>query len=116
MILGETDIAYIGYWNLVISVILFKFMTTIEPALRVSISEAAKLFGVSDRTIRRAIAKNEIRYIVVRNRYQINFESLLFWSQQKINISKKRDQSGVGRWVDKWKIKNPKFSPRPPAE
>ncbi|MHB8830860.1 MAG: excisionase family DNA-binding protein [Patescibacteria group bacterium] len=82
--------------------------------IRLSISQAAKLFGISDRTIRRAVALNQIRYIIVRNRYQLNFESLLTWSQQSSHTSKKRDSKGIGQWVEKWKINNPKFSPRPP--
>ncbi|MFZ6015890.1 MAG: excisionase family DNA-binding protein [Patescibacteria group bacterium] len=89
--------------------------TAVAP-IRLNVSEASKLFGVSDRTLRRAIARREIRYIIVRNRYQLHFESLLTWSQQKPRISKKRDQEGLGQWVDKWKIKNPKFSPRPPMQ
>ncbi|MBD3281692.1 helix-turn-helix domain-containing protein [Candidatus Uhrbacteria bacterium] len=83
--------------------------------IRLYVSEAAKLFGVSDRTIRRAISRREIRYIIVRNRYQIHFESMLNWSQQKPRLQKKRDQIGLGQWVQKWKITNPKFSPRPPS-
>ena len=84
--------------------------------IRLSVSQAAKLFGVSDRTIRRALALNQIRYIIVRNRYQLNFESLLSWSQKSKGLIKKRDQQGIGQWVDKWKINNQKFSPRPPTE
>ena len=86
------------------------------PILRVGISQAAKLFGVSDRTIRRAVAKGQIRYVVALNRYHLNFESLLAWSQQQPHIAGKRDKLGIGQWVDQWKIKNPKYSPRPPAE
>ncbi len=82
--------------------------------LRLSVSQAAKLFGVSDRTIRRALALKQIRYIVARNRYQLNFESLLNWSQYNPQVAKKRDAKGLGQWVEKWKIKNPKFAPRPP--
>ncbi len=82
--------------------------------IRLNVSEAAKLFGVSDRTVRRAISRREIRYIVVRNRYQIHFESMLNWSQKLPRLQKKRDQSGLGQWVEKWKITNPKYSPRPP--
>lgn len=82
--------------------------------LRLSVSQAAKLFGVSDRTVRRAIARNQIRYIVVRNRYQLNFESLLNWSQQSLHLSNKLEKHGVGQWVEKWKIHNPKYSPRSP--
>jgi len=87
----------------------------VSAGLRFSISQAAKLLGVSDRTIRRAVAHGQIRYIIVRNRYQLNFESILTWSQQNSHIAKKRDAHGIGQWVEQWKIKNPKFSPRPPA-
>lgn len=85
-------------------------------AIRLNVSEASKLFGVSDRTLRRAIARSEIRYIIVRSRYQLNFESLLTWSQKKPRIIKKRDQEGLGQWVEKWKIRNPKYSPHPPVK
>lgn len=83
-------------------------------AVRVSISEAARLFGVNPRTIRRAIAAGEIRYIIVRGRYAILFESLVNWSQRQATVRNKRDANGIGQWVDQWKIKNPKFSPRTP--
>jgi len=83
-------------------------------SVRVSVSEAARLFGVNARTIRRAIASGEIRYIVVRGRYQVLFESLVAWSQRQATVRNKRDANGIGQWVEQWKIKNPKFSPRPP--
>jgi excisionase family DNA binding protein len=82
--------------------------------IRLSVSHAAKLFGISDRTIRRALGRNEIRYIVVRGRYRLNFESVLVWSQKNAHLSRKLADKGMGQWVDKWKIRNPKFSPRPP--
>jgi excisionase family DNA binding protein len=85
-----------------------------DTAVRVSISEASRLFGVNPRTIRRAIASGEVRYIIVRNRYQLHFESLLRWSQRHVTIQHKRDARGIGQWVDQWKIRNPKFSPRTP--
>jgi len=84
--------------------------------IRLSVSQAAKLFGLSDRTLRRAILRREIRYIVVRNRYQLNFESLLAWSQSHAHAAKKLETKGMGQWVEKWKINNPKYSPRPPAQ
>ena len=84
-----------------------------EP-VRVSVSEAARLFGVSARTVRRAITSGEIRYIVVRGRYKLHFGSLVTWSQRATAVRHKRDQRGIGQWVEQWKIKNPKFSPRPP--
>ena len=85
-----------------------------EKTLRVSISEAASLFGVNQKTIRRAIASHELIYIVVRGRYKILFSSLVTWSQKKITVQHKRDAHGIGQWVDTWKIRNTKFSPRAP--
>ena len=53
--------------------------TSTEPKeiIRVSISEAARLFGVNAQTIRRSIKAKELTYVVVANRYKINFDSLL---------------------------------------
>ncbi|MBI4138649.1 helix-turn-helix domain-containing protein [Candidatus Uhrbacteria bacterium] len=82
--------------------------------VRVSVSEASRLFGVHARTVRRAIAAGEVRYIVVRGRYQIHFESLVRWSQKQPTVRNKRDEKGIGQWVEQWKIRNPKFSPRTP--
>ncbi len=81
--------------------------------IRVSISEAAKLFGVDQKTIRRAIKNNALRYVVVQGRYKIQFESLLKWSQQKITVKNKLEKKGIGQFVDHWKIKNTLFSPNP---
>jgi len=79
--------------------------------VRVSISEAARLFGVNPQTIRRAIKAGEITYIVVAGRYKINFESLVRWSQSKTTVKNKSDSSGIGQYVDKWKISNALYSP-----
>ena len=91
-------------------------MTSEEPSvIRVSISEASRLFGIHQRTIRRAITDGELRYIVVRGRYKLHFESLVVWSQRSASAKQKRDSVGIGQWVTQWKIRNPKFSPRPPS-
>ena len=87
-----------------------------EDSIRLSISEAAKLFGVNPRTVRRAVGSGEIRYIVVRNRYKLHFGSLVAWSQRTTTVRHKRDRQGIGQWVESWKIRNPKFSPRPPEK
>ena len=81
--------------------------------IRLSVSEASKLFGVDQKTIRRAIKKQEIRYVVVRGRYKINFDSLLKWSQKKTTIKNKNDKFGIGQYVDTWKINNKLYSPNP---
>jgi excisionase family DNA binding protein len=81
--------------------------------VRLSVSEAAKIFGISPRTVRRAIANGEVNYIVVHGRYKIQFESLLRWSQSSTTVRNKRDKSGIGQFVEKWKIKNTLYSPNP---
>ncbi|MBU0597104.1 helix-turn-helix domain-containing protein [Patescibacteria group bacterium] len=79
--------------------------------IRVSVSEAARLFGVSTQTIRRAIKDQEITYVVVASRYKINFESLVRWSQEKTTVQNKTNVRGIGQYVDKWKIRNTLYSP-----
>jgi excisionase family DNA binding protein len=82
--------------------------------IRISISEAARLFGISEKTIRRAIKKQEISYIVSGGRYKISFEGLVKWSQNKTITAGKLSKNGIGQFVDKWKINNTLYSPRPP--
>lgn len=81
--------------------------------IRLSISEAARLFGISQRTIRRAITAEEITYIVVQGRYKINFESLLKWSQSTTASKNKLAKQGLGQYVAQWKIRNKLYSPNP---
>ena len=81
--------------------------------IRVSVSEAARLFGVNTQTIRRAIKAQEITYVVVAGRYKLNFESLVKWSQRHTTVRNKLIKKGIGQFVDRWKIKNPLFSPNP---
>jgi len=85
----------------------------INSPVRLSVSEAAKLLGIDQKTIRRAIKADEIRYIVVRNRYKINMESLIKWSQKKIAIKNKSNKYGIGQYVEQWKINNKLYSPNP---
>lgn len=81
--------------------------------IRVSVSEAARLFGVSSRTIRRAIQLQQIRYVVVQGRYKLNFEDLIKWSQKHTAIRNKMNSNGIGQYIDRWKIHNRLYSPNP---
>lgn len=81
--------------------------------IRVSISEAARLFGVNSQTIRRAIAAQEVTYIIVAGRYKLNFESLVKWSQRHTTVKNKLEKKGIGQFIGNWKIKNPLYSPNP---
>jgi excisionase family DNA binding protein len=84
-----------------------------KEVIRVSVSEAAKLFGVNSQTIRRAIAAKEVIYIVVAGRYKLNFESLVKWSQLHTTVKNKLENKGIGQFVGNWKIKNALYSPSP---
>lgn len=84
-----------------------------KPVIRLSVSEAAKMFGISQRTVRRAIQNSDVTYVVVQGRYKINFESLLRWSQRTTTVKNKRDSQGIGQYVDKWKISGKLYSPNP---
>lgn len=85
----------------------------INEIIRVSISEAAKLFGVNAQTIRRAIKSEDLSYVIVQGRYKISFESLLKWSQQHVTINNKMASRGIGQFVEQWKIRNKLYSPNP---
>ncbi len=87
--------------------------TDSKELIRVSISEAARLFGVNSQTIRRAIKAQELTYVVVSGRYKLNFESLVKWSQHHTTLRNKLAKRGIGQFIDKWKISNPLFSPNP---
>ena len=71
--------------------------------VKVSISEAARLFGVDQNTIRRAIKRNELRFIVVQGRYKISFESIVEWSQKRVTVKNKLENRGIGQYIEKWK-------------
>jgi len=66
------------------------------------VSEAARLFGLSDKTIRDALKAREIKYILIKGRYKINFESLLAWTQKTVRRQNKLTRFGMGRYVREW--------------
>jgi len=82
--------------------------------IRISISEASRLFGVSVKTIRQAIRNEELRYIIVNGRYKLNFQSVVSWSQLSTRRRNLLAKMGIGQYVDKWNIHNKKYSPRIP--
>lgn len=90
-------------------------MGHICPMIRLSVSEAAKFFGIEQKTIRRALKAGELRYVVIRGRYRIAFESLLEWSQRRPKVRNKLQAAGLGQYVNQWKIHNRLYSPNPAA-
>src|SRR3989338_2442156 len=83
--------------------------------IRLSVSEAARMFGVNPRTVRRDLTMGEVTYVVVQGRYKINFESLLKWSQDTTTVRNKMIKNGIGQYVQQWRIRNKLYSPTPKA-
>jgi excisionase family DNA binding protein len=81
--------------------------------IRLTVSEAGRVFGVSQQTIRRAIKAQLVKYIVVRGRYRLSFASLLSWSQHATSTRNKLAKQGIGQYVAQWKIQNRLYSPHP---
>jgi excisionase family DNA binding protein len=70
--------------------------------IRLSVSEAAKFFGISGRTVRRALEDKDLEYILVQGRYKISLTSLLAWSKKTPTVRKKLQAKGVGQFVKEW--------------
>lgn len=69
-----------------------------------SVSEAADLGGVQDKTIRRAIKSgNHLKYKIVKNRYHIELTSLLNFLQQNTKLKNKLNNFGLGQYVSQWR-------------
>lgn len=75
-----------------------------RPPIYLSVSEAAKFFGISTRTIRRAITAKAVTYVVVKDRYKITLDSLLIWAESTATVQKKLSTVGFGAFVEKWKL------------
>ncbi|MAG11570.1 MAG: hypothetical protein CMI52_02070 [Parcubacteria group bacterium] len=72
-------------------------------SLPLSISETARLFGLSDKTIRRAIKSHELPVMIVKGRYRIQFKDVLAWSQERPRLSRARDTKGIGQFIVGWR-------------
>lgn len=77
-----------------------------------SVSEAAKLGGVQTKTIRRALKLEsggenklaaELKFKIVKNRYQIEFGSLLIFLYSNKKLQNKLQENGLGQYVELWK-------------
>ena len=69
----------------------------------VSVSEAADLGGVQGKTIRRAIKSDtNLKYKIVKNRYQIELGSLLIFLNKNTKLKNKFKEFGLGQYVSEW--------------
>lgn len=79
-------------------------------AIWLSVSEAAKLGGVQTKTIRRALKieegdhkkKTELKFKIIKNRYQIEFGSLLTFVYSNKKLQNKFLDNGLGQYVGVW--------------
>ncbi len=67
-----------------------------------TVSEAAKLGGVTTKTIRRGIQAQILRYKIVSNRYFVDFASLIRFLYSRTKLRNKLNQQGIGQYVKKW--------------
>ncbi len=75
----------------------------VSKKLWLSVSQAAKLFGVEQKTIRRVIKAKQVNYVVENNRYSIDMGSLVQWAHQNIRVKNKMDKEGIGKFVKEWR-------------
>jgi len=68
-----------------------------------SISEAAKLGGVTPKTIRRAIQSQKIKYRIIKNRYQVDLSLLIIYLNSKTKLKNKLNYFGIGQYIENWK-------------
>ena len=73
--------------------------TNIKNPIWLSVSEAAKLGGVTDKTIRRALkSENGLKFKIIRNRYQIELSSLLIYMHKNTKLKNKLADFGLGQY------------------
>ncbi|MDD4333074.1 MAG: hypothetical protein PHT51_03085 [Patescibacteria group bacterium] len=75
----------------------------INYSLWFSVSEAAKIGGVQNKTIRRAIQSNSIKFKIIKNRYLIELTSLIIFLHTKTKLKNKLNQFGIGQYIKEWK-------------
>lgn len=68
-----------------------------------SVSESAKIGGVQNKTIRRAIKSNLVSYKITGNRYLVNLKSLIIYLHSKTKLKNKLYNFGIGQYIEKWK-------------
>jgi hypothetical protein len=68
-----------------------------------SISECAKLGGVTGKTVRRAIFNKTLKYKIVKNRYFIDLASFIQLLHTNKKLLNKLNFHGLGQYIEQWK-------------
>ena len=74
----------------------------IDNPIWLSVSEAAKIIGVQAKTIRRALQSKKIRYKIIKNRYSIDFKSVILFAFNSSKLKNKLNKNGIGQYIKKW--------------
>lgn len=69
-----------------------------------SVSESAKIIGVSSKTIRRAIKNKKVKYKIIGNRYSIKTASLINFAKSSPKLKNKFYSHGIGQYLDYAKL------------
>lgn len=75
--------------------------------LPLSVSEAARLFGLSEKTVRRAIKDRELPVMLIKGRYRMQFKDVLDWSSGRPRLTYARDTRGIGQFIAVWEGSKP---------
>ncbi len=76
---------------------------SVDNIIWLSVSESSKMVGVQNKTLRRAIKLNRIKYKVVNNRYSLDFQSLISYMLSTTKLKNKLNQHGIGQYIKLWK-------------
>ncbi|MEA3450142.1 MAG: hypothetical protein U9Q85_04195 [Patescibacteria group bacterium] len=71
--------------------------------LWVSISAAAQLGGVSNKTVRRAVSDKKIRFKIVNNRYLLDLRSFIRYLYANTKLKNKLNEKGIGQYITGWR-------------
>ena len=75
----------------------------VDHPIFISVSTAADLGGLGQKTIRRALEQGLIKFKIVNNRYSINLGSLIKYLNSRTKLKNKFKQNGLGQYVKLWK-------------
>jgi len=77
--------------------------TPVANPIWLSVSEAAKIGGVTSKTVRRAIQSGNVRYRIYKNRYLIGLRSFVIYLNSNKKLKNKLRFNGIGQYVKGWK-------------
>lgn len=76
---------------------------SINNPIYLSVSEAAKIAGVQDKTIRRALKQTgELKFKLVKDRYQIDLASLIIFLHKSTKLRNKLYKFGIAQYIKEW--------------